>query len=108
VSKWAGRTLSDAEFNRNATAVEHAKLYHAKVEQLLERAGVRESDGEEAINGPMYDAEGKMSPMLGRLLVEWYLEGCRAHAGDGLPVKPRAPFPTLSPLPGSDRVSLDT
>jgi hypothetical protein len=54
--------------------VEHVKLYHQKIEQLLERAGVRESDGEEALKKVLFDAEGKTTTRFGRLLVEWYLE----------------------------------
>lgn len=74
VSKWASKTLSDAQFNRSAEAVEHANLFEKKIEQLFERAGIRESDNEEAAKKLMYDAQGKTSPAFGKLLVEWYVE----------------------------------
>lgn len=74
VSNWAGKTLSDAQFNRSAEAVEHGKLFEKKMEQLFERAGIRECDGEDATKKLMYDAQGKTSPAFGKLLVEWYVE----------------------------------
>jgi hypothetical protein len=77
VADWASETMAEAEFKGAPAAVKWVKLYHEKVEQLLRRAGVRESDGEEAFKKVLQDSDGKTSPAHGRILVEWYMEATR-------------------------------
>ena len=74
VSNWASETMAEADFKGGAKAVEHVKLYHQKIEQLIERAGLLDSKDDDALNKLMLDSAGKTSPTHGRILVEWYLE----------------------------------
>jgi hypothetical protein len=74
VSNWASETHAAAEFKGDAKAVEQMKRYHQKIEHLIERAGLLDSNDEDALNKLMLDSDGKTSPTHGRFLVEWYLE----------------------------------
>jgi hypothetical protein len=66
--------MAEANFRRAPAAIERVKLYNDKIEELLQRAGVRESSGDEEFKNVMLDSQGKTSPAHGRILVEWYLE----------------------------------
>lgn len=85
VSEWASETHAAAEFKGDAKAVEQMRLYYSKIETLLEREGVRESDGAEGFKKIMLDADGKTSPKHGRILVESYLEATRRRLETATP-----------------------